>query len=455
MRNKKIALYLLLGLSLTACKKNSQNQDIEMGEIKNIDTTQKEENNKDTLSIENTRLKDLYTNDENRELYMPDNYVYTDEKNNIRYERKNIPEYGISALIPKGFELITDPNLSKANFSSMVSLYGNTEQTKGIQISFYARPEDHKNKNVIKQSFYDDIMANYSYVNRGDIYKLISLKGGELEEFYSDKDIYISTKDDNYIEMIHPVEGLDNTAGEKLLRWTDKPEEFRLLAKDGAITKSIPAYINYGIVFDQGVITMVTFNPDKLELASDINKIVAESIAYMDSEQNSLLFSSKKREDKINDNRKLVMSDNMKKVSSSSYSSLYISDSGNNDTSIMKPTYMFAFYQKVQPHNPEILKYFKGLTQFKIEFASRFSNRQIDASTEEVAITETDHYYRNGSSVSTGYYGAVVNGTKEEGIYYAIYIEDTGEIYVLMMNSDRFTEDIKRKELSRIIDRIR
>lgn len=453
---RKILLIMLLFLSFSfiACgkKDDSQREDIETGEIKEVQTEHKQEKENEDLDIKSDKLSDLYSKEENRSLYMPDDYFYTDETNKIKYERKNIPEFGISALIPEGFKVLSNPELYRENFSSMVSLYGNTEKTKGIQISFYARPEQKKGKEFIQQMFYDDIMNNFSYVDKGSIYTLIALKLGDLEEKYSDKDVYISTINNDYVEMTSPVSGLNNIEGKKLLRWTETPEEFRVTERKGGKTKSFLTFINYGIVFDQGVLTITSAEPGKEELAEDINNIVAESIAYIDKDQTTNIFSNRRSDYKINNMRTLKVPENMKQIKSSSFSSLYISDDADKEKAITKPSYLFTYYQQVQPNNPEILNHFKGLTQFKAEFNQRFSTRKQSDKTGLLAVYQTGDYFRSGASVVEGYYETTVNETDDKGIYKAVYFEDTGEIYVLMMNSDRFTENIREKELSYILE---
>ena len=458
MKKQKL-LYLLLGLSLipTGCKKsNDQDINIETGDIKEVELEQNEDTEKEEkMYFQDERLTDLYSDDENRDLYIPKDFIYTDEKNKIKYKRKNIPEYGISALIPEGFKPISNVDINKNNFASMVSLYGNTEKTKGIQISFYARPELTKGKNFIQRAFYKDIMDNYSHVYKNDIYKLNALKLNDLEEKYSDEDVYISNINNDYVEMVNPTDGFDNVKGKKLLRWTEKAQEFRMMSKEGAATRSLLTFINYGIVFDEGVITIVNCQPGQEELAEDINNVIAESIAYADIEQNTLIFDNSTREDEIIKGRKLVVAKNLVPVTTTSYSKLYMIDNPLEDNAVMKPTFLFAFYQKVQPNSPDILQHFKGLENFKVEFANRFYNRRKGDKTGPLSLSETEHYYRSGAAISEGYYATTVNKVQDEGIYKAIYFEDTGEIYVLMMNSDKFTEKIKEKELARIIDKIR
>lgn len=453
---KKILIVLLaiISLSFIACGKtdNSQDENIKTGEIKEVNIEEKKEEKDDDLDIESNKLNDLYSQDENKNLYMPEDYFYTDEENQIKYGRKNIPEFGISALIPEGFKVLDKPETYRENFSSMVSLYGNTEQTKGIQISFYARPEQRKGKEFIQQMFYDDIMNNFSYVNGNDVYTLIALKLGDLEEKYSDKNVYISTVNNDYIEMVSPISGLNHVEGKKLLRWTEVPQEFRVLEQKGGKTKSFLTFINYGIVFDQGVLTITNCEPGKEVLAETINNIIAESVAYIDSDQTTQIFSNRREEYEINKLRTLMVPDNMKTVKSSSFSSLYITNDSSKANAIIKPSYLFAYYQKVQPGNPEILKHFKGLSKFKEEFNQRFSTRKQSDTTGLLAVYQTGDYFRSGASVVEGYYQTTVNGTDDKGIYKAIYFEDTGEIYVLMMNSDRFTEKIREKELSYILE---
>ena len=449
MKRKSILItFLMIAVFLSGCSDEiSQKEDIKTGDIKDVVI---EDFNSDKSGEEppcaNNFLKDLYSRDENREIYIPKEFTYTD-KNGIEYKRRNLPDYGISVLVPKGFKLKEIPTeYLKDKIVPMISVYGTDEKTQGIQLSFFAKSTEAKAKRYIQETMYKDIMDRYIYIADTDTFSPLSLKNGDIEEILGVEKVNISEDGRNYIEIITSKEGVNYKEGRKLKTWREKPEQFRLHdVKRGSIQTALTIF-NYGVVFDKATLVITTHDINQESIANEINRVVSESVMYLDTEESYDVFANSYREDSTVARKTVNIPNNFKVTIASPSHMRWVQDIADYNT-LSNQHVIEVFYHKLAKNSPEILDSFHGLQSFK-----EFMNVRYDSKAENIGFSENSKYYKIGKSLSNGFYQVTMKGIKEEGVYNAVYFENTGELFVFMMNSNEFTRDMKIEELKFIVD---
>lgn len=442
---KKTLMFVSSIILLSACSGNSQN--IELGKIETSANQNAQTVDKD-IKFEGSRIiSDIYQKNSNKEIYLPKQFNFTD-KNGITYKRLNIPEYGISALVPTNFGVYENSKILNSENSSMISIFGKTDQVKNIQISFYSRLDNQKNEAFVQKSFFNDIMDHYVHVRNNNIYRPILFKNGELKSKYSEKNVLIDNSKSDYMELIDGVGGINVSHGKKLLTRTETPSEFRLkIASKEESYASPNLLINYGIVFDKGTVVITSYYNEQKDIAEEINKVVSESIAYIDVEQTAGLSYTQFDSKKIGE-YKLNIPKSFKETSGNIHNSLFI-DENIDFNFISRNNYLFVYHDVVSKNNKSVLDTFNQFENFKNSFMNKFYSVNTNTTQKPIVISELNRYYRRDFTVTEGLYQNITNKS-DSGVYKAFYRESTGEIYVFMMNSSEFTNDIYKQTLNTI-----
>lgn len=447
-RLKLVLLTVMFTITLSGClKNNSQNENIKTGEIK-ISEIEKEPERKFTYNTSNKQMEKLYSNPKNKELFLPKTFNFID-KNGLVYKRMNIPEYGISALIPEGFTTVKDKALY-ASKNGMVTIIGNTDKTKNIQISFFAKSDTEKNAEYVQKSFFNDIFKHYIHIQNNKMYFPVLLENGKLNNTFTEEDVYISNSLTDYIEMKEPISGLSVSKAKKLLKRTENPT-LRLKTDDNGESTSPHIILNYTVVFNINVLEVTSYYGNNKDIALEIDNVVSSSIAYLDENQTDGFIGPTSKTDKIGDT-KVFLPEGFEKLRTGDSSTIWINNK-ESSTMLVNPQYIFAYYQKTDKNNKDVLSSFSSFTGFKYTFKNKFGKENSEEISKVIGTHEVNKYYKNGISVSEGYYTNIQNSS-DSGMYKAMYFEELGEIYVFMMNSNSFTNDIVMSTLDRMTTNI-
>lgn len=448
-KNKIIVLTLVLATLLSACTNNnqvSQNEDIEKGDIKVVEPTETKENKEHEVKLKNTALNDLYSRNENKAIYEPKVFSHTD-KNGIRYTRKNIPEYGMSALIPEGFESRYN-KYSSNKFGEMVSVYGNTDSTRGIQITFFSKSTNIKSEKFVQTELYEDIMNRYKYDDGKEVFYPVKFLNGEITPVFGNEDVIVSKPGKDYIELITSAEGFNYSKGKKLISFREIPEALSLNAFQSGSKISFVNKINYGVLFDKATFVMISFDEKNEKIAEEINNIVSASIAYVDIDVSYDIFSNERKSIKLGKGKMVSIPDNFDVPKTNTSNTLLLQSNSEYNT-LSNPVAISIYSDSLNTGNPEVVSNFTGLTKFNRILKSRF-----DKPIEHFGSSETNRYYRPGKTISEGYYKFIIGNNDESGIYLSQYHEKTGDIEIFFVKSDGFTDEIKLEELRQMANSV-
>lgn len=427
MRKKKL-LFVSALLILTACSKKEE-PEIDKGTVI-IDNDNNLSNQKAPVPI----LDPVYQDEENLSLFIPNESRFTDDKG-VVYIRKNMPQLGISALIPEKFEMVDDDN-GYLTFKNNI-----------FSVSFTSIANKNNNPNMLHVFMEDKVRNDFRHYHKEDTFTVAEFELGEQKIEYSDTDVFVRDDGQVYIQA-KKAESLSSS--EKVKMISNIKQEFAFLRMNslGVDKETAPYSIaNTKPIMDYSSLMISNYYGEDIKEANRINDIIAKSVMYIQNDKTFIDIGQSFNEYNFL-GKTIKVPSGFKSTSSGINYSTFELLVNSNDTAISGLTLTIAA-EKVSKDNLDVLDVFGMFDNIKASLSNKYAKDLKLYTPGDDVILSTYEKRRNVKSSfyeTSGEYILIGNkksnkqdkyikNFRERGLYRSMYLDKDGILLTVFIES--------------------